>query len=121
MPRRANSGRIALGALADWRCRYRSVVATAVRPDHFYRYEQATTLRGSVDLEGTVALIARRNSALMSARRTGEGERHVRQREWRGWRPTHMPATQVTGKTRGIVGMRRIGIALARKARHASA
>ncbi len=55
---------------------------------------------------------------LMSARRTGEGERHVRGGAWTGWRPTHMLSTQVTGKTLGIVGMGRIGLALARKARH---
>ena len=55
---------------------------------------------------------------LMSARRTGEGERHVRSGEWVGWRPTHMLSTQVTGKTLGIVGMGRIGTSLARKAHH---
>jgi len=55
---------------------------------------------------------------LMCARRTGEGERHVRSGAWSGWRPTHMLSTQVTGKTLGIVGMGRIGSALARKAHH---
>lgn len=55
---------------------------------------------------------------LSSARRTGEGERHVRAGAWRGWRPTHMLSTQVTGKTLGIIGMGRIGAALARKACH---
>ena len=55
---------------------------------------------------------------LTSARRTGEGERHVRSGAWVGWRPTHMLSTQVTGKTLGIVGMGRIGTALARKAHH---
>ena len=55
---------------------------------------------------------------LMSARRTGEGERHLRSGTWSGWRPTHMLSTQVTGKTLGIVGMGRIGSALARKAYH---
>ena len=55
---------------------------------------------------------------LTSARRTGEGERHVRSGEWVGWRPTHMLSTQVTGKTLGIVGMGRIGTSLARKTHH---
>ena len=32
---------------------------------------------------------------LMVARRTGEGERHVRGGQWTGWRPTHMLGTQV--------------------------
>jgi lactate dehydrogenase-like 2-hydroxyacid dehydrogenase len=55
---------------------------------------------------------------LMSARRTGEGERQVRAGLWDGWRPTHMLSTQVTGKTLGIIGMGRIGLALARAAHH---
>jgi len=55
---------------------------------------------------------------MMSARRTAEGERHVRAGEWDGWRPTHMLSTQVTGKTLGLVGMGRIGTAFARVAHH---
>ncbi|MEM7098232.1 MAG: D-glycerate dehydrogenase [Pseudomonadota bacterium] len=55
---------------------------------------------------------------LMSARRTGEGERHLRAQAWTGWRPTHMLSHQITGGTLGIVGMGRIGIAMARKAHH---
>ncbi|MHA1600207.1 MAG: 2-hydroxyacid dehydrogenase [Alphaproteobacteria bacterium] len=55
---------------------------------------------------------------LMTARRAGEGERHVRHGEWTGWRPTHMMGTKVTGKTIGIIGMGRIGVAMARRAHH---
>ena len=55
---------------------------------------------------------------LTSARRTGEGERLVRAGGWDGWRPTHMLSTQVTGKTLGVIGMGRIGTALARQAHH---
>ncbi len=55
---------------------------------------------------------------LMTARRTGEGEREVRSGNWSGWHPTHMLSQQVTGRTLGIVGMGRIGLALARKAHH---
>ena len=55
---------------------------------------------------------------LMCARRTGEGERLVRSGAWDGWRPTHMLSTQVTGKTLGIIGMGRIGLAMAKKAHH---
>jgi len=53
---------------------------------------------------------------LAVCRRLGEGERHVRAGAWTGWRPTHMMGTQVTGKTLGIVGLGRIGRAMARKA-----
>ena len=52
---------------------------------------------------------------LSSARRAGEGERLVRSGQWDGWHPTHMLSTQVTGKTLGIVGMGRIGQAVARR------
>lgn len=53
---------------------------------------------------------------LSVARRTGEGERHVRSGSWSGWRPTHMMGTQVTGKTLGLIGFGRIGQAMARRA-----
>jgi lactate dehydrogenase-like 2-hydroxyacid dehydrogenase len=53
---------------------------------------------------------------LMVARRAGEGEREVRAGRWTGWRPTHMMGADVTGKTLGILGMGRIGVAVARRA-----
>ena len=54
---------------------------------------------------------------LMCARRAGEGERMLRGGDWRGWRPTQMMGARVWGKTLGIVGMGRIGAAVARRAR----
>ena len=53
---------------------------------------------------------------LMSARRAGEGEREVRAGRWEGWHPTQMLGLHVTGKTAGIIGMGRIGRAIARRA-----
>jgi len=55
---------------------------------------------------------------LTVARRVGEGERHLRNGEWTGWRPTHMMGTSVTGKTLGLVGMGRIARAVAARAAH---
>ena len=55
---------------------------------------------------------------LMSARRAGEGERLVRAGAWEGWHPTQMLGLHVTGKTAGIVGMGRIGKAIARRCHH---
>jgi lactate dehydrogenase-like 2-hydroxyacid dehydrogenase len=55
---------------------------------------------------------------LMVARRAGEGERHVREGAWTGWRPTHMMGADVTGRTLGILGMGRIGAAVASRARN---
>ena len=53
---------------------------------------------------------------LAVARRIGEGERQLRSESWSGWRPTHMMGTQVAGKTLGLIGLGRIGQALARRA-----
>ena len=53
---------------------------------------------------------------LSAARRIGEGERHLRNGEWTGWRPTHMIATKVTGKTLGCIGFGRIAQAMAQRA-----
>jgi len=52
---------------------------------------------------------------LSTCRRAGEGERLVRADKWGGWGPTQMLGTHVTGKTVGIVGMGRIGQAVARR------
>ena len=59
----------------------------------------------------TMALI------LATARRLSEGERVIRQHRWTGWAPTLMLGHRLWGKRLGIVGMGRIGQALARRAR----
>jgi lactate dehydrogenase-like 2-hydroxyacid dehydrogenase len=53
---------------------------------------------------------------LMTARRLGTGERELRDGKWTGWRPTHHLGTRVTGKTLGILGLGRIGRAVAKRA-----
>lgn len=55
---------------------------------------------------------------LMAARRAGEGERLVRAGRWEGWHPTQMLGLHVTGKRLGVVGMGRIGKAIARRAHY---
>lgn len=55
---------------------------------------------------------------LSVARRGIEGDQHVRNKEWVGWRPTHMMGTKVTGKTLGLIGMGRIARAMAHKAHY---
>jgi len=52
---------------------------------------------------------------LMTARRLGEGERILRAGNWVGWGPTQMLGTHVSGKSVGIIGMGRIGKAIARR------
>jgi gluconate 2-dehydrogenase len=52
---------------------------------------------------------------LMTARRAGEGERLLRAGGWTGWHPTQLLGLHVTGKRVGIIGMGRIGKAIARR------
>lgn len=50
-------------------------------------------------------------------RRLTEGERVLRAGDWPGWSPTWMLGHRVSGKRLGILGMGRIGQAVARRAR----
>ena len=59
----------------------------------------------------TMALI------LAVPRRLVEGENRVRSGGWKGWSPTGMLGHRIFGKRLGIVGMGRIGQAVARRAR----
>ncbi|MHA1568526.1 MAG: NAD(P)-dependent oxidoreductase, partial [Alphaproteobacteria bacterium] len=54
---------------------------------------------------------------LAASRRLGEGERLARSGKWTGWAPTFMMGHRIWGKRLGIVGMGRIGQALARRTR----
>ena len=51
------------------------------------------------------------------SRRLAEGERLVRSGKWTGWGPTFMLGHRIWGKRLGIIGMGRIGQAVARRAR----
>ena len=53
---------------------------------------------------------------LAVARRVAEGDAYVRAGAWPGWAPTQMLGTDVSGKMLGIVGMGRIGQAVAQRA-----
>jgi glyoxylate reductase len=59
----------------------------------------------------TMALI------LAVTRRLVEGERLVRRSRWQGWGPTLMLGRRLGGKRLGIIGMGRIGQAVAKRAR----
>jgi glyoxylate reductase len=58
----------------------------------------------------TMALI------LAVPRRLSEGERILRADQWQGWAPTNLLGHRVNGKRLGIIGMGRIGQAVARRA-----
>ncbi|WHZ21396.1 MAG: D-3-phosphoglycerate dehydrogenase [Nitrospira sp.] len=53
---------------------------------------------------------------LAVARRVAEGDAYVRSGTWPGWAPTQMLGTDVFGKMLGIVGLGRIGRAVAHRA-----
>src|SRR5881398_2923978 len=59
----------------------------------------------------TMALI------LAVPRRLTEGERLMRSATWAGWSPTSMLGKRIWGKRLGIIGMGRIGSAVARRAK----
>ena len=59
----------------------------------------------------TMALI------LAVCRRINEGEQALREGDWQGWSPTWMLGRRLYGERIGIIGMGRIGTALARRAR----
>ncbi len=54
---------------------------------------------------------------LSAARRLTEGERLIRSGHWKGWSPTGMLGHRLSGKRLGIIGLGRIGQAVARRAK----
>ncbi len=54
---------------------------------------------------------------LAASRRLSEGERRLRRGEFEGWSPTWLMGRSIRGKALGIIGMGRIGEAVARRAR----
>lgn len=53
---------------------------------------------------------------MATARRVGEGDRLIRTGRWDGWKPLELLGTDVSGTTLGIIGLGRIGQAMARRA-----
>ena len=53
---------------------------------------------------------------LATARRVVEGDALVRSGRWTGWSPTQLLGAEVSSKTLGVIGMGRIGQAVARRA-----
>ncbi|WP_372885455.1 2-hydroxyacid dehydrogenase [Shimia sp.] len=105
-----------LAAVAAPRCRilanfgvgYNHIdIAAATRADIAVTNTPGAVTDATADIAMTLML--------MSARRAGEGERLVRAGQWQGWHPTQMLGLHLSGKTVGILGMGRIGQAIARR------
>jgi lactate dehydrogenase-like 2-hydroxyacid dehydrogenase len=94
--------------LANFGVGYNHIDVTAARAAGL----EVTNTPGAVtDATADIALTL----ILMTARRAGEGERMVRAGRWTGWHPTQMLGLHVTGKTVCVIGMGRIGQAIARR------
>ena len=67
------------------------------------------------DRVGRRSLLSAACLLLAAPRRLVEGERLIRSGKWEGWSPTSMIGHRISGKRLGIIGMGRIGQAVARR------
>lgn len=99
------------GILANFGVGYNHIDVTAARAAGLV----VTNTPGAVtDATADIALTL----ILATARRAGEGERLLRAGKWSGWKPTQMLGRHVSGKRVGIIGLGRIGKAIARRCHH---
>ena len=104
----AAAGEVRTKVLANFGVGYNHIDVAAAKA----RGITVTNTPGAVtDATADIALML----MLMTCRRAGEGERLVRAGQWGGWHPVQMLGLHMSGKTVGIVGMGRIGQAIARR------
>ncbi len=104
----AAAGDIRTKLLANFGVGYNHIDAGAARAAGI----EVTNTPGAVtDATADIAMTL----ILMTARRAGEGERAVRSGAWAGWHPTQMLGMHFSGKTVCVIGMGRIGQAIARR------
>ncbi len=83
--------------------------AEATRRGIYVTYTPGVLTQATADLAFTLMMAA--------ARRISEADRYVRNGEWKiGWSPTMLLGEEAYGKTLGIVGLGRIGSAVAERA-----
>ena len=106
-------------ALLDAAPRLRIVANTAVGTDNV---DLAAASRLGILVTNTPDVLTEATAdfaftlLLAAARRLGEGERLVRAGQWRGWALDLLLGVDVAGATLGIIGLGRIGRAVARRA-----
>ncbi|MBR9971819.1 2-hydroxyacid dehydrogenase [Magnetospirillum sulfuroxidans] len=83
----------------------------------------ATARQRSITITNTPGVLTEDTADMTMAlilavpRRLAEGERLLRSEKWNGWSPTHMLGHRIWGKRLGVIGMGRIGQAVARRAK----
>jgi glyoxylate reductase len=98
-----------LKILANYAVGYNNIDLNAARRHHIVITNTPDVLTdATADL--TWALL------LATARRVVEGDAVVRSSRWTGWTPTQLLGREVSGRTLGIIGMGRIGRAVAQRA-----
>lgn len=116
----APGDRIDAGVIAALPASVRAVATFSVGYDHI---DVAAAKARGLTVTNTPGVLteATADIALLlmlgAARRAGEGERLMRQGAWTGWTPTQLLGKHLDGRRLGIVGMGRIGQALAHRAR----
>ena len=112
--------KIDLGVLSQTNPNLKLIASFGTGVDHI---DLATARQRNITVTNTPGVLtedtADMTMALIMAvpRRLTEGERMMRSGEWSGWSPTGMLGHRIWGKRLGIVGMGRIGQAVARRAK----
>ena len=112
--------RIDKGVLAQAGSKLRLIASFGTGVDHI---DLATARERGITVTNTPGVLTEDTADMTMAlilavsRRLAEGERLIRSGNWTGWGPTTMLGHRIWGKRLGIIGMGRIGQALARRAK----
>ena len=112
--------RIDSGVLAQASDKLRLIASFGTGVDHI---DLATARQRGITVTNTPGVLTEDTAdmtmalILATARRVSEGERLIRSGKWQGWGPMSMLGHRIYGKRLGIIGMGRIGQAVARRAK----
>jgi glyoxylate reductase len=112
--------RIDKGVLAQANSELRLIASFGTGVDHI---DLASARQRGITVTSTPGVLTEDTADMTMAlilavpRRFAEGERLMRSGDWRGWGPTTMLGHRIWGKRLGIIGMGRVGSAVARRAR----
>jgi glyoxylate reductase len=112
--------RIDAGVLAQAGEKLRLIASFGTGVDHI---DLATARQRGITVTNTPGVLTEDTADMTMAlilavsRRVSEGERLIRSGKWQGWGPMSMLGHRIYGKRLGIIGMGRIGQAVARRAK----